>query len=87
MSRERLHVLSVEVTQRQMETDEAIAQLQGRRRIVETMTEQRKDRLAVLDQFRDGWTDLDFEHRRALITEVVERVTVLDKGAVVRLRS
>lgn len=84
---DRLRELSVEVTQEQMETDEAIRQLEGRRLIVATLNEQRRARAEILDGLRNRWEALGFEERQGLIQAVVERVTVLDEGSIVRLRS
>ncbi|MHB8576737.1 MAG: recombinase family protein [Dehalococcoidia bacterium] len=86
MSLERLRELSVDVTQQQMSADEAIKQLEDRRQAVESLSEQRKARADLLASLRNGWDSLAFEERQALIKEAVERVTVLDEGAVVRLR-
>lgn len=83
---DRLRELSLDVTQRQTETDDAIAQLEDRRRLVETLNEQRRARAAVLERLRSGWAALDFDAQQALIREVVEQVTVADDGCVVRLR-
>jgi hypothetical protein len=83
---ERLRELNVDVTQQQMETDDAIHQLEDRRQAAESLNEQRKAREHVLETLRDGWAELAFEVQQGLIREVVDRVTVLDEGASVRLR-
>lgn len=87
LSMERLRELSVDLTQQQLETDEAIRQLEGRRKIVESLGEQRRARAAQLAVLTTGWEGTSFEDRQALIRGTVERVTVLDEGALVRLRS
>lgn len=87
LSLDRLRELSLEVTERQMTTDEAIAQLENRRKLVETLNEQRRARAATLDRLRAGWEALEFEQRQTLIREVVEQVTVADDGCLVRLRT
>jgi DNA invertase Pin-like site-specific DNA recombinase len=86
LSLERLRELSLDVTERQMETDDAITQLEGRRRLVESLNEQRRERDAALQQLRDGWEAIDFERRQALIRDIVEKVVVGDDSCEVRLR-
>ncbi|HEY8820274.1 MAG TPA: recombinase family protein [Dehalococcoidia bacterium] len=84
MSMERLRELSVELTQQQMETDDALRQLEGRRKIVESFGDQRRARATVLEALTTGWQAADFAASHALIRQTVARVTVLDDGALVR---
>jgi site-specific DNA recombinase len=86
LSMERLHELGLDVTERQMETDEAIAQLEGRRRLVETLKDQQRARDAALKGLRDGWSALDFDHQQELLREIVERVTIFDDRIELLLR-
>jgi DNA invertase Pin-like site-specific DNA recombinase len=87
LSMEDLHKHSLEVTQEQIETEEAISALEGKRRIAQTLGEQRKARLAQIQQLRSGWDKLDFEQQQELIRALVDGVTVLDDGCIVTLRS
>jgi hypothetical protein len=67
-----------------METDDALRQLEGRRKIVESFGDQRRARATVLEALTTGWQAADFATNYALIRQTVERVTVLDDGALVR---
>lgn len=87
ISMEQLRTLSVELTQQQWETDDAIVAQEGRRKIVESLGERRRARAAILVQLRDGWDELTFEQRQAVIRQTVERVTVLDEGVLVHSRT
>ena len=87
LSIENLHDRSIEVTREQMETDEAIAALEGKRRVVQTLGEQRRGRLAQIEQLRAGWDALAVEQQQELLGALVEKVTVLDDGCIVALRS
>jgi site-specific DNA recombinase len=86
LSMSSLRELSVEVTQEQMETDDAITALEGRRRIAQSLSEQRRAKLGQIEQLNAGWDALSFDEQQNLVRTVVERVTVLDDGCVVRLR-
>lgn len=86
LSLERLRELSLAVTEQQMETDEAIAQLEGRRKLVETLSEQRRARETALHTLREDWERLDFAHKQALLRDLIEQVIVTDAGCEVRLR-
>ncbi|HZU76844.1 MAG TPA: recombinase family protein, partial [Dehalococcoidia bacterium] len=81
-----LRELSVDVTQEQMETDEAINALEGKRRVAQTLNEQRQARRLQIDQLETGWDGLPFDQRQSLLRAVVETVTVLDDGCLVTLR-
>ena len=66
---------------------DAISLLEGRRKLKETLEEQKAGRRAILEQLRGGWEELAFEQQQSLLRELIERVTVLDEGSIVTLRS
>ncbi len=86
LSLQQLRELNVAIMNQQMEAEEAIRKLEGRRQLVESLEGQRTSRASLLAGLTSGWDGLEFAARQALIREVVEHVTVLDEGALIRLR-
>lgn len=86
LSLQQLRELNVAIMNQQMQAEEAIRNLESRRQLVETLEEQRTSRAVLLAGLTTGWDALAFPERQALIRELVEHVTVLDEGALIRLR-
>lgn len=63
-----------------------IERLQGRLDAHSTDEQRRKRRERLLDTIRDAWDDLDFEARRNLLADLVERVVVRDDSVQTILR-
>jgi hypothetical protein len=86
LSRERLHALSIEIAQRQLELEEQIEEAERRGRERETRGERREIREGALDQLRNAWEDLSFDERQELLRGVLDRVNVYDDRVEIVLR-
>jgi site-specific DNA recombinase len=85
ISAERLRTLSTELAQQQLEVEDALAEINRRSRERDARTERihlHEERIATL---REGWEDLDFAERQALLRDILERVNVTDEGVEVVL--
>ena len=86
LSDERLRVLSIELAQQQLEVEDALAEINRRGRERAARTERLEAYGRQVETLRDGWTDLDFAERQALLRDMLERVRVYDDRVEVVLR-
>lgn len=86
LSRERLHGLSVEIAQQQLEVEERLDELARRSREQEDAAERRHRQELALARLLDHWDTLPLADKRELLREVVDHITVSDDAVAVRLR-
>ena len=86
LSRERLRAVSIEIALRQLALEEMLGESERRSREREDRTERAQGREAALDQLQAAWDRLSFAERQALLRDVLDRVTVHDRGVDVVLR-
>ncbi|HZQ38488.1 MAG TPA: recombinase family protein, partial [Dehalococcoidia bacterium] len=80
LTREQLRELSAEVMQEQIDADAAIGQLEGSRRIAQSIDDRRRAREAILAALRAAPDSVPFEQRRDALQAAIQRVTVLDEA-------
>ncbi|MGE0544504.1 MAG: recombinase family protein [Dehalococcoidia bacterium] len=85
ISPDRLRALSIELGQQQLEVEDELAEINRRARERDARTERLHVHTEQIVKLRDGWDDLEFAERQALLRDVLQRVNVTDDAVEVIL--
>lgn len=80
ISPDRLRALSIELGQQQLEVEDDLADVNRRSRERDARTERLHVYVEQVAKLREGWDDLEFAERQALLRDVLQRVNVHDNA-------
>jgi site-specific DNA recombinase len=86
ISQEQLHKLGTAVAAERLSLEESLDETHERIRRQADASARKRERERALATLLDGWTELQFDQKRSLLRELVDRVVVLDDGIEVVLR-
>lgn len=86
LSREKMRALSLDLAAQRLETEERLLQAERRAREQASLAARERAQAQALDRLIATWDSLDFNSRRSLLREVVDRLIVRDDEVRVLLR-
>jgi site-specific DNA recombinase len=86
LSREKMRALSLELASERLEVEERLAEAEHRTKEQASLAARHRAQEQSLDRLIDSWDSLEFDRRRSMLREVMDRVIVKDDGVKVLLR-
>ena len=86
LSKEKMRALSLELASDRLEVEERLAEAEHRAQERASLAARHRAQEQTLARLIDSWDSLEFDRRRSMLREVIDRIIVKDDGVKVLLR-
>ncbi len=86
LSKEKMRALSLELASDRLEVEEQLAEAERRAQERASLAARHRAQEQTLARLIDSWDSLEFDRRRSMLREVIDRIIVKDDGVKVLLR-
>jgi site-specific DNA recombinase len=86
LSKEKMRALSLELASGRLEVEEQLAEAEHRAQERASLAARHRAQEQTLVRLIDSWDSLEFDRRRSMLREVIDRIIVKDDGVKVLLR-